>query len=408
LKIISGGINSPKGFSSTGNFVGIKNKISKMDLAIVFSDAPAIAAAVFTTNIVKAAPVLWNQAIISDKGKVQAMIITSGNANACTGEIGIKHTEMIAEQASEVLKIKPKEVIIASTGVIGVPLPIEKICDGIKTNYLKLGNSELDAYLAAEAIMTTDTYSKQIAVEIEIDNKKVHIGGMAKGSGMIHPNMATMLSFITTDIDIDQALLQKLLNEIVIDTYNMISVDGDTSTNDQVTVLANGMAENKKITEEDGNYHIFKSAFLHVNTYLAKQIVHDGEGATKFITVNIEGAASKNDAQKLGKSIISSNLVKTAFFGEDANWGRIMTAMGYSGVEFDPELVSIHFTDNISTIDVLIKGKPIAFDEEIALEILKKKEIIVNITLQEGDASATAWGCDLSYDYVKINGDYRT
>ena len=306
------------------------------------------------------------------------------------------HAEMMATKTALMLNLNPENVIITSTGIIGVPLPIDKICMGIEHTVPKLGCSELDAFLAAEAILTTDKYSKQIAVEIEIAGKTVHIGGMAKGSGMIHPNMATMLSFITSDVNISQNLLQKLLTESVGDTYNMISVDGDTSTNDQVTVIANGEAGNDEIVDEKGaDYQIFKEAFHHVNTFLAKQIVRDEEGATKFVTVNILGAASKVDAKKLSKSIITSSIVKTTIFWEDVNWGRIIAAMGYSGGNFNPDSVSINFANKTEKIDMLLNGVPIPFDEEKALKILQHKEISFNITLNDGNSSATAWGCDL-------------
>jgi glutamate N-acetyltransferase/amino-acid N-acetyltransferase len=406
IKKINGGITSPKGFLATGSHIGIKKE--NKDLALVYSEIPANVAAVFTTNIVKAAPVLWNINIIKNQNPVQAIIINSGNANACTGEIGIKHTELIAKHLAECLDLKKEEVIVASTGIIGVPLPIELILEGITNNYKSLGKTEKDANLAAEAIMTTDTHPKQMSVEFFINKKPIRIGGMIKGSGMIHPNMATMLSFLTTDINISRNLLERALKESIMDTYNMISVDGDTSPSDQVTILANALGENQKITEENEDYQLFKQALHKVNSYLAQEVIKDGEGAKKFITVHVKGAATKNSARILSKSIITSNLVKAAFFGEDANWGRIIVAMGYSGVKFDPSKVSLKIFNHKDEIELMKDGTPLIFDENLALKILKEREITVEAILREGNAAATAWGCDLSYDYVRINGEYRT
>lgn len=406
IRKIKGGITSPKGFHATGNHIGIKKR--KKDLAIISSDVPAKAVGVFTTNIVKAAPVLWNQKLINNNNLTQAIVVNSGNANACTGEIGLHHTELMANEVASCLGLKKEQVFVASTGVIGVPLPIDKIINGIKNTFKKLGNTENDANLAAEAIMTTDTHSKQVSVEFTIDNKEIRIGGMAKGSGMIHPNMATMLSFITTDLNVSKELLEKALKESSEDSYNMISVDGDTSTNDMVILLANGLSGNSEITEENENYKIFKNALHYVNTFLAQEIVKDGEGAKKFITVHVKGAMSKKDAKILGKSVITSSLVKTAFFGEDANWGRILAAMGYSGGNFDPSGVSINFKNGSSSINLMLDGTPVKFDEKLAKKILKKTNITVEVLLKEGEGEAIAWGCDLSYEYVRINGDYRT
>ncbi|MFX0030190.1 MAG: bifunctional glutamate N-acetyltransferase/amino-acid acetyltransferase ArgJ [Candidatus Hermodarchaeota archaeon] len=403
---INGGITSPMGYYATGNHIGIKD--GKKDLAIIYSKSPAKAVGVFTTNVVKAAPVLWDQNLIQNHNLIQAIVINSGNANACTGEIGINHTELIASELASCLKLNKHQVLVASTGVIGVPLPIDIIINGINVSYKKLGDTEIDANLAAEAIMTTDTYPKEISVEFTVNKKKIRIGGMAKGSGMIHPNMATMLSFITTDINISRELLDKALKESVDDSYHMISVDGDTSTNDSVILLANGLAKNSEIKEENKEYRIFKQALHYVNTFLAQEIVRDGEGAKKFITVNLKGASSNQEAKVLSKAVITSNLVKTAFFGEDANWGRILAAMGYSGAKFDPSKVSIKFKNGSNSIKLMHDGTPIIFDENLAKQILKKNEIIVEVILKDGDGEATAWGCDLSYDYVRINGDYRT
>ena len=407
IRKIKGGITCPKGYYATGSHIGIK--VKKKDLAIIFSSAPAKAVGVFTTNIVKAAPVLWNQKLINNNNNLtQAIVVNSGNANACTGEIGLHHTELMASEVASCLGYKKHQIFVASTGVIGVPLPIDKILNGIKNTYKKLGNTENDANLAAEAIMTTDTHSKQVSVEFTIDNKEIRIGGMAKGSGMIHPNMATMLSFITTDLNISKELLEKALKESSEDSYNMISVDGDTSTNDMVILLANGLGGNSEIIEENENYNIFKDALHYVNIFLAQEIVKDGEGAKKFITVHVKGATSKKDAKTLSKSVITSNLVKTAFFGEDANWGRILAAMGYSGAYFDPSKVSINFKNGSSSINLMVDGTPVKFDENLAKKILKKTNITVEVLLKGGVGEAIAWGCDLSYDYVRINGDYRS
>jgi len=404
IKEIVGGITAPKGFSATGEHIGLKKK--KKDLAIIISDLPATASGVFTKNLVKAAPVLWNQQIVNNK--VRGIVVNSGNANACTGELGFKHTEIMAQTLAECINASKEEIIVSSTGVIGVHLPIEKIVIGIKTVVSSLETTREAAKRAAEGIITTDTYTKEIAIEVEIDEKPVRIAGMAKGSGMIHPNMATMLSFVTTDANISKEMLDKTLKDSVEDTYNMISVDGDTSTNDMVIVLANGMAQNTPITKENENYCRFKSALDYVNKYLAKQIVNDGEGVTKVLEVIIKGASTKEDARKIAKSIICSNLVKTAFFGEDANWGRILCAAGYSGASFNPEKTSISFSSLGGEILLFTNGEPIKFDEDKALQILKERKIQILISLQDGNEGATAWGCDLSYEYVKINGEYRT
>ncbi|QUH30977.1 bifunctional ornithine acetyltransferase/N-acetylglutamate synthase [Vallitalea guaymasensis] len=406
MDIIKGGVTAAKGFLAGGVHCGAKRK--NKDLAIVHTKTPANMAATFTTNIVKAAPVLWNKKIFDDGSTVKAIVVNSGNANACTGKIGMTHANEMAAKTGEVLGIDEEEVLVASTGVIGVKLPIDIICNGIVDLSDKLGDTEQSADDAANAIRTTDTYSKQIAVTVMIDGKKVTIGGMAKGSGMIHPNMATMLSFITTDINISKTLLRKALSDSIKDSYNMISVDGDTSTNDMVILLANGEAGNEEIIEVDQDYKIFKEALDYINIYLAKLIVADGEGVTKFIEVSVKGAKNKEDARLLSKSVITSNLVKTAFFGEDANWGRILCAMGYSSAEFDPNKVSLHYVSDKGKITLVENGLPIDFDEDYASSIISERDIIVEIELDEGNGEAKAWGCDLSYEYVKINGEYRT
>lgn len=406
MKIIDGGITAALGFEATGAFIGIKKK--KKDLAIVVSKAPAIYSGTFTTNVVKAAPVLWNMDVYKAKKPVRAIVVNSGNANACTGEQGMQDNETMAKTLSSYYGFLPTEVIVGSTGVIGNVLPMGVIVPGILETAPQVEPSLEGGHLAAEAICTTDTFPKEVAVEIEIGGKTVTIGGMAKGSGMIHPNMATMLAYVTTDINISFELLDKAVKESIGDAYNMISVDGDTSTNDMVTVLANGLAGNDILSEEHEDYLTFKKALDYVNQTLAKLIVKDGEGASKFIEVNMFGCRSKKDAQNLAMSVITSNLVKTAFFGNDANWGRVLCAMGYSGVKFDPMKVSLNYESSKGSIELMNKGVPIKFDEAKALEIISEKEVKVNVYLEEGTSLGTAWGCDLSYEYVKINGEYRT
>ncbi|MEI7473566.1 MAG: bifunctional ornithine acetyltransferase/N-acetylglutamate synthase [bacterium] len=406
MKIINGTINSPKGFKSAGNFIGIKKQ--KKDLAIIYSEVDAVTAGVLTLNKVKAACVVRNQEILNSIDKIRAIVINSGNANACTGEEGKQNNVIMAQTLAKSLDIEADKVITASTGVIGVQLDTNIIVEGIKQSAKLLDINQQAGLDAAEAIMTTDTFTKNICVQIEIDKKLVTLSGIAKGSGMIHPNMATMLGFITTDAKVSQSTLNNLLKEIVDDTYNMISVDGDTSTNDMVIVMANGASECSEITENHSQFNKFKEAFYYVNEFLAKQIISDGEGATKFLEVSISGANSKDNAKKLAKSIISSSLVKAAFFGCDANWGRILAAMGYSEADFNPQSVNISFKSEAGLIDLMKNGVPISFDEEIALKILKPKHINILISLSDGNHKAKAWGCDLSYEYVKINGEYRS
>ena len=407
MKIINGGVTAPKGFKATGNAVGIKKGVK--DLALISSDVPAVCAGAFTTNVVKATSVLRNIEIVKNKkNKISGVAVNSGNANACTGELGVQGNLQMAEKFAELLNVPSDTVLTASTGVIGATFPIDTIKKGIDDTFPMLGYSREDAHVAAQAIMTTDTYSKEVAVEIEIGGKTVKIGGMAKGSGMIHPNMPTMLGFITTDINITQELLDKALMVTIPKTFNMVSVDGDTSTNDTVIVLANGMAENNIIDTENEDYKVFADALYYINEKLAKELVRDGEGATKFIEINVDGAKTEEDAKVIAKSVVTSSLVKAAMFGEDANWGRVLCAMGYSGIDFDTKKVDIVYRSEKGTIDLMTQGTPIVFDEDKAKEILKEKEIYVDIKIAEGEAKATAWGCDLSYDYVKINGDYRS
>lgn len=407
MKVIkTGGVTTPTGFKTGGLNCGIKQS-GKSDLVIIYSEVPAATSIMTTTNIVKAAPILWCNKVISNPYK-QAVIVNSGNANACTGQKGVEAVEITANKVATVLGIKPEDVLVASTGIIGLALPVEKIIAGIDELAPLLGNTQEHGVLAANAILTTDTVPKNIGVEIEIQGKPVRIGGMAKGSGMIHPNMATMLSFVTTDVNIEPELLHKLLKETTIDTYNMISVDGDTSTNDMVTVIANGMAGNQTLKENTSDYEMFKEAFVYIHKTLAKKIIRDGEGATKFVEVEVYGTKTKDDARILAKSVITSSLVKTALFGEDANWGRVLCALGYSGVSFDPMKVSLVFSSQAGMITLLNDGVPIAFDEDEAKKVLSEKDIHIAVELEEGDEKAVAWGCDLSYDYVKINGDYRS
>ena len=407
MKVIkTGGVTTPTGFKTGGINCGIK-KSGKNDLAMIFSEVPGATSIMTTTNVVKAAPILWCNKVMNNPYK-QAVVVNSGNANACTGQKGEEAVSATASKAAAVLGLQPEDVLIASTGVIGVILPVEKILSGIEALGPQLGNSQEDSNIAANAILTTDTTQKTIAVEVEIGGKSVKIGGMAKGSGMIHPNMATMLSFVTTDAKIEPALLDKLLKETTVDTYNMISVDGDTSTNDMVTVIANGMAGNQPLQENTPDYEIFKEAFIYVHKTLAKKIIRDGEGASKFVEVEVPGTKTKDDARRLAKSVITSSLVKTALFGEDANWGRVLCALGYSGVDFDPLKVSLVFSSQAGMITLLNDGAPIAFDEDEAKKVLSETDIYIAVEMEEGDEKAVAWGCDLSYDYVKINGDYRS
>lgn len=406
MKELKGGVTNAKGFQATGFFSGVRKQ--KDDTAIIYSEKDCVAAGVFTKNTVKAAPVQYDMNVLKNSKNINAIVVNSGNANACTGNKGKQDTEKMAEITAEVLGLKKENVLVSSTGVIGVPLPIEKLVKGIKENYTKLSSDKEGSQKAASAIMTTDTFSKSYAIEFDLKGKKINMGGIAKGSGMIHPNMGTMLVYITTDISITKELLQKALSESTVDSYNMISVDGDTSTNDTVIVLANGLAGNETIKEDGEEFKIFKKYLHRVNLELAKLVVKDGEGAGKFIEVNIEGTKTKEDARKLAKSVINSNLVKTAFFGEDANWGRIVCAMGYTGIEFDLDKTDIYLVSDDKKIELMKEGVPLEFSEEEAKNLLSNNEIIVYIKMKEGEEKATSWGCDLSYDYVKINADYRT
>lgn len=407
MKKTEGGVTAAKGFLAAGLAAGIKKGNTK-DMAMVYSEIPCVAAGTFTTNVVKAAPVKWNQHIVYDQSVAQAIVCNSGVANACTGEEGYSYCRQTAEEAAGVLGIPTESVLVASTGVIGKQLPMEILKKGVKNLVPLLSPTREAGTLAAQSIMTTDTVSKEVAVELELGGKKVTIGGMCKGSGMIHPNMCTMLGFVTTDAAISKELLQKALSQVVADTYNMVSVDGDTSTNDTVLLLANGMAENPVITEENEDYKEFVKALLYVNTCLAKKIAADGEGASALFEVKVVGAATKEQAVTLSKSVITSNLTKAAIFGHDANWGRILCAMGYSGAKFDPEKVDLYFESAAGKLQIIENGVALDYSEEEATKILSEKEVTAIADIKMGEASATAWGCDLTYEYVKINADYRS
>jgi len=405
MKQVRGGVTAAKGFLASGMHVGIRKNKEKKDLALVWSERMCAAAAVYTTNKVKGQPLIVTREHLSD-GKAQAIIVNSGNANTCTGEAGIAAAKRMAALVAERLPVKPEDVVVASTGVIGQLLDVSVIEAGMDS--LVAGLSKAGYLDAREAIMTTDTVKKELAVQFELKGKTVTIGAMAKGSGMIHPNMATMLSFITTDCAIDQGLLQKALSASVRRSYNRVSVDGDTSTNDMVVILANGMAENPIITSADDDYQEFYEALDWLNIQMARAIARDGEGATKLIECVVEGASDEEKAEQLAKGVICSSLVKTAFFGADANWGRILCALGYTRNDFDPGKVDVSFESASGYISVCKNGAPLPFNEEKAKKILSYQEVTVYVDLHEGDAQATAWGCDLSYEYVRINGDYRT
>jgi glutamate N-acetyltransferase/amino-acid N-acetyltransferase len=408
MKEITGGVCVPKGFVAGGVRCGIKSGSVKKDLALIYSQKPCNKAAVFTRNNVKAASVLVSMEHLRG-WKLRAIIANSGNANACTGEAGMDAARRMAQLAAEALAIDPMEVAVASTGVIGVPLPIAAIESGIANLKASLRGDELGADAALEAIMTTDTRKKQIAVEVEINGTPVRIGGMAKGSGMIHPNMGTMLAFLTTDAVIENFLLDTALRRAVRRSFNRLTVDGDTSTNDMALIMANGEAGNPEITvSKNGGYEDFAVALEKVCISLARMMARDGEGATKLVTVTVSGACGEEDAAALAKSIASSNLVKAACFGADANWGRVLCAMGYSEGEFDPEKTDLSFKSKAGEIEVCKNGEAVPFSEDKAKLILSEEEIEIAVSLHEGEGAAAAWGCDLSYDYVKINGDYRS
>ena len=405
---INGGITAPKGFQAAGLRAGIKPGKTNKDMAMIVSEVPCAAAGVFTRNLVKAAPVQWDAKMLEEHGVAQAVVVNSGIANACTGSDGYENVKKTAEAVAAELAIQPEQVMVMSTGVIGQPLPMEVLLKGVKELRGTLSSEEQAAHDAAEAIMTTDTHPKEIAVEFQIKGKTARMAGICKGSGMIHPNMGTMLSVITTDVMISKELLKASLKEFVEDTFNMVSVDGDTSTNDTVILMANGLAENDILTTEDGDFEVFRTALKQVMTFLAQNIAADGEGATRLLEATVIHASDKEQAKILAKSIITSNLSKAAVFGTDANWGRILCAMGYSGAEFDPNQVKIQISSEVGTLTLVEGGMATDYDEELATKILSPKKVIVTADVNGGEATATAWGCDLTYDYVKINADYRS
>lgn len=407
MKIISGGVTAAKGFEAAGTEANIKYK-NRKDMAMIYSQTPCKAAGVFTSNVVKAAPVLWDKNVITNSAFAQAVVVNSGIANACTGTKGYDCCNQTAEAMAEELQIPKDAVLIASTGVIGMQVPVDKIVTGVQKLSKLKEHSEQAGTQAAEAIMTTDTLSKQAAVQIKIDGKTVTVGGMCKGSGMIHPNMCTMLGFVTSDIAISKELLQEALSTDVQDTFNMISVDGDTSTNDTLVVLANGMADNKEITVKDDNYYKFLEALHYINETLAKKMAGDGEGATALVEARVIHAASKEDAKTLCKSVICSSLTKAMIFGHDANGGRILCALGYSGAVFDPEKVDVFFEGKGGKIQIYKDGTATDYSEDEATKLLSEPEVHILIDMKSGEAEACAWGCDLSFDYVKINADYRS
>ena len=407
MEIIKGGVTAAKGFEAAHTAAGLKYK-DRTDMALVYSQVPCVTAGTFTTNVVKAAPVKWDQQVVKSDKKSQAIVVNSGIANACTGEEGFGYCRDTADKAGELLGIDPAGVLVGSTGVIGKQMPIEKLKRGIEA--LAAGRSAfLEAGTeAAKAIMTTDTKEKEIAVAIDVQGKTVTIGGMAKGSGMIHPNMCTMLGFVTTDAAISKELLQEALRADVTDTFNMISVDGDMSTNDTLLVLANGCAGNPEITEKNEDYRLFCEALHEVNVTLAKMLAGDGEGATALFECHVIHADTKENARTLAKSVICSSLTKAAIFGHDANWGRILCALGYSGVGFDPEAIELFIESEAGKILIYQNGSAADYSEEEATRILSCPEVTALVDMKMGEAEATAWGCDLSYDYVKINADYRS
>lgn len=407
MEIITGGVTAAKGFLAAGVEAGIKYQ-NRKDMAMVYSKTPCRAAGVFTTNVVKAAPVLWDKEVVESEWEAQAIVVNSGIANACTGKLGYEYCRETAGAAADALEISPQSVLICSTGVIGMQLPMEKMTEGVRMLAKAIKPGEEAGTDAAKAIMTTDTRNKQVAVKVTIGGKEVTIGGMCKGSGMIHPNMCTMLAFVTTDVNISKKLLQEALSADVQDTFNMVSVDGDTSTNDTLLVLANGQAGNHEITEKGADYDTFVEALHYVNETLAKKIAGDGEGATALFEVKVIHADNKEDAKTLAKSVITSSLTKAALFGHDANWGRILCALGYSEAKFDPEAIELYLESSAGKILIFKDGMAADYSEEEATRILSCSEVTALVDMKMGEAKATAWGCDLTYDYVKINADYRS
>lgn len=407
IKIITGGVTAAKGFKAASTAAGIKYK-DRQDMAMIYSQEPCRSAGTFTTNVVKAAPVKWDKNQVTNGVPARAVVINAGIANACTGEEGMGYCGQTAGAAAQALGIPAESVLVASTGVIGMQLPMDRITAGVKAMAPLLDESLESGTGASRAIMTTDTKNKEVAVQFELGGNTVTMGGMCKGSGMIHPNMCTMLSFVTTDAAISKELLQEALSQDIRDTYNMISVDGDTSTNDTVLLLANGLAGNREITEKGEDYHTFCRALKIVNETLAKKMAGDGEGCTALFEVKIVGAETKEQARVLAKSVICSSLTKAAIFGHDANWGRILCAMGYSGAQFDPEKVDLYFESAAGKMQIIKDGVAVDYSEEQATRILSEPEVTAVADIKMGDAKAAAWGCDLTFDYVKINADYRS
>lgn len=407
MREIAGGVTSAKGFEAAGAEAAVKYK-NRKDMALVYSTAPCKVAGTFTTNVVKAAPVLWDKQVVETSAFAQAVVVNSGIANACTGKPGMDCCKAEAEHAGKLLGIPAEAVLVASTGVIGMAMPVDRLCAGIDKLVAAKAATPEAGLDAAKAIMTTDTVHKQVAVEVELGGKTVTIGGMCKGSGMIHPNMCTMLGFVTTDANISKEMLQKAVSASVVDSFNMISVDGDTSTNDTLLVLANGLAGNEEIKAEDADYKAFCEALDYVTMYLAKKMAGDGEGATALFECQIVGVDTKENARTLAKSVICSSLSKAAIFGHDANFGRFLCALGYSGVQFDPENVDLYFQSKSGRIHIYGEGIAKDYSEEEATKILSDEEVTIYVDMHMGNAEATAWGCDLSYDYVKINADYRS
>lgn len=407
MKKIEGGVTAAKGFLAACCEANIKYK-DRTDMAMVYSEVPCECAGTFTTNVVKAACVQWDQKVVYSGEPMQAVVVNSGIANACTGKEGFDACEATAKAVEKTLQIPYQQVAVASTGVIGMQLPVEKLVSGVEKMSTTLGASPEAGTAAAKAIMTTDTVHKEIAVSFEVSGKTVTLGGMSKGSGMIHPNMCTMLGFLTTDLAIDKALLQEALSIVVQDSFNMITVDGDTSTNDTLLIMANGMAGNTKITQKGADYDAFVEALFYVCKFLARKMAADGEGASKLFEAKVVNAKSKEDARILSKAIVGSNLSKAAIFGCDANFGRFLCAMGYSGAQFDQNDVELFFESKEGKLQVFKFGTPLAFDEELAVKIMMADEVTVLVDMHEGNEQATAWGCDLTYDYVKINADYRS
>lgn len=407
MEKIEGGVTAAKGFQAACCEANIKYK-NRTDMAMVYSTVPCECAGTFTSNIVKAACVQWDQKIVYSGDKMQAVVVNSGIANACTGQEGFDACEATAKAVEKTLNVPANTVAVASTGVIGMQLPVEKLVAGVEKMSKTLDDSLEAGTQASKAIMTTDTVNKEIAVTFEVGGKTVTLGGMSKGSGMIHPNMCTMLGFLTTDLAIEKSLMQEALSDVIKDTFNMITVDGDTSTNDTLLLMANGLAENTKITAKGQDYDTFCEALFFVCRFLARKMAADGEGASKLFEAKVVNAKTKEDARTLSRAIVSSNLSKAAIYGCDANFGRFLCAMGYSGAQFDQNDVELFFESKVGRLQVFDKGTPVPFDEDLATKIMGVEEVTIFVDMHEGSEEATAWGCDLTYDYVKINADYRS